>query len=218
MRKLVLIVIAACIVVAILLLVPSGRQLSFTSSPNNHYAVQIYQTRPAFVGLERYVYLKASREGTVFLSGKLLYTGDFLDNDFNDLYPSNSWLSDSILKIGQPDGELPDTLHISNGSLQVKYLLIETNVDKFVLFDVEPGRAIDLPFHYFGGLSCQGEFDGSGKRFGDAVELLNANPDAPHPPTTFSVTVTADGVTIGSQVPLKHDTCCAGDRPDINHE
>src|SRR5437660_5332856 len=134
MRKLVLIVIGVCIVVAILLLLPSGAQLSFASSPNKRYSVQIYQTRPAFFGLERYVYLKASREGTVFLTGKLLYTGDFLDQDFNDLYPSNSWVSESILKIGQPDGEHPDTLHISNGSLQVKYLLIETYVDKFVLF------------------------------------------------------------------------------------
>jgi hypothetical protein len=144
MRKLVLIVIGACIVVAIVLLVPSDRrQLSFASSPSNRYALEIFQTR---FGIERYVYLKASRDGTVFLSGKLLYTGDFLDNDFNDLYPHNSWLTESIVKIGQPDGDSSDKLHISNGSRQVKYLLLETYFDKFVLFEVERTARSTCPF------------------------------------------------------------------------
>jgi hypothetical protein len=218
MRKLLLVAIALIVLLALVsLFTISARQIATSSSPHNHYSVRIDQQR-SFPWIERYVYLTAFRDGKRFLDQKLLYTGDFMDNDFRNLYPNYSWLSESILKIGQPETERRDTLHIINGSQQVKYLLIETYVDKFVVFDVQPGYAIDLPFGYFGRLSCQGEFLESRKRFGDAIELLSTDADSQRPPTTFSVTVTADGITIASQLALKHDTCCAADRPDINHE
>jgi hypothetical protein len=218
MRKLLLgAVFLISLLAVVLVLVGFARPLASSLSPNKHYLVQIEQ-RSVFPVMERYVYLNAFRDGQSFLKRRLLFTGDLLDNDFRDLYPNYSWLSESTLKIGQPDNDGPDTLHIINGSQRVKYLLVETYVDKFVMFDLEPGRSIDLPFRYFGRLSCQGEFYESHTRFGDAVEFESPNADSSHLPTTFSVTVTADGVKLGSQLPLKHDTCCAVDRSDINHE
>ena len=125
MRKLLIIAIALIVLVGLFAgVIGSARQLASSSSPKNRYVVRIDQRR-MFPGIERYVYLNASRDGKPFLTGKLLYTGDFLDNEFRDLYPNYSWLSESILKIGQPDSQQSDTLHITNNSTQLKYLLIE---------------------------------------------------------------------------------------------
>jgi hypothetical protein len=218
MRKLLIIAIALIVLVGLFAgVIGSARQLASSSSPKNRYVVRIDQRR-MFPGIERYVYLNASRDGKPFLTGKLLYTGDFLDNEFRDLYPNYSWLSESILKIGQPDSQQSDTLHITNNSTQLKYLLIETYENKFVLFDLEPGRVADLPFHYYGRLSCQGEFAETGRRFGDAVELPDTHESTLSSPTTFTVALASDGVKIASQISLKHVTCCAVDRNDINHE
>lgn len=217
-RKLILICSAAAAVfVAVALYFLSEREISSTSSSGSRYTVQITQERP-LPGTERYVYLNASRGGEPFLKRKLLYTGDFLDSEFKELYPNNYWSSESILKIGQAQGEETDGLRISNEtSRRLKYLLIETYGDKFVLFDVEPGAVVNLPFIYSGRLSCQGEFSESGARFGDAVEVANggANVDG----RRFLISVRENRVSIESpQQQISHVTCCAVDRPDFNHE
>src|SRR5882724_986030 len=216
-RKLILILIVIAIILVVILSVSFGREISSTSSPNNKYTVQISQERP-FPAFERYVYLNASRTGEPFLKRKLLHTGDFLDQGFNSLYPTHAWLSESILKIGRGEGAQPDALQISNNtSYRLKYLLIETYEDKFVLLDVEPGAVINSDFRYVGRLSCQGEFRESGKRFGDAVELSSEGGNGAR--KQFLINVKGEGVSIESpQQTVNHVACCAVDRPDFNHE
>src|SRR5437763_1872561 len=100
-RKLILtfIVVAAILITAILS-ISFAREISTTLSPNNKYMVQISQSR-SFPFIGRYVYLNASRAGEPVVRSKLLYTGDFMDDEFKSLYPNYSWLSESILKIGR---------------------------------------------------------------------------------------------------------------------
>jgi hypothetical protein len=121
------------------------------------------------------VSFNASRNGDPFIEGKLLYTGDRLDDDFRTLYPNYSWLSESILKIGpRPSETQSNGLRIENETAgRINYLLIETNDDKFVVFEVEPRRVINLQFRFKGQLSCEGQVDEMVKRFGSAVRLLD---------------------------------------------
>ncbi len=216
-RKLILILVAVAVIVVVILSVSFGHEISSTSSPNNTYTVQISQER-SFPYIGRYVYLNASRSGEPILKRKLLYTGDFLDQEFNSLYPKHSWLSESILKIGRGEGAQSDALQISNNtSYRLKYLLIETYEDKFILLDVEPGVNINLDFRYVGRLSCQGEFSESGKRFGDAVELSSEGGNDAR--KQFSISVKDDGVGIeSSQQTVNHVPCCAVDRSGFNRE
>lgn len=217
MRKRALITISVIGVTLLLLVLlgPFPQRLAATSSPARKYTVRISQRR-TFPLFERYVYLFASRDGNSFINGKLLFTGDFMDEDFTQLYPNYSWLSESILTIGRRETPATDKLEIVNGPNHLKYLLVETHDDKFVLFDIEPGQAIKLDFHYFGQLSAQGEFAATGKRFGDAIELENETvPTA----TTFAIRIGPETVSIDAgQQFAKHTRCCAVDRPDFDHE
>ena len=196
----------------------SGQMLSSTVSPNRKYKVEISQEKDA-AGVERSVYLNAYRNEKQFVGNKLIYTGDLLDSDFKDLYPNYSWAAESILKLGRKvDETQSNSLRITNLSAnRINYLLIETYEDKFILFDVEPQSIVNLKFQFLGQLSCQGEFADSKQRFGSAVRLSN---DAENEvPGDFLIRVNQENAIIESQhLNLKKVTCCAVDRPDINHE
>jgi hypothetical protein len=196
----------------------SGQTLSSTASPNRKYKVEISQKMDV-AGIERYVYLNAYRDGEQFVRNKLIYTGDFFDNDFRDLYPNYSWASGSILKLGRKVDETQSNgLRIRNVSPnRISYLLIETYADKYVLFDLEPHSIVNLKFQFLGQLSCQGEFAESKQRFGSAVRLANDAEDKVQ--GDFSIRVNGkDAVIESPSLRLKQVTCCAVDRPDINHE
>jgi len=197
----------------------SGEELlGSTSSPSGRFRVEIAQRRDA-KGYERFVYLNASRNGERVVEGKLLYTGDRLDDDFRNLYPDYSWLSESILKIGQrPRETQANGLRIANETVRrINYLLIETYEDKFVVFEVEPRAVVNLRFQFTGQLSCEGQVDATVKRFGSAVRLLDDGERAVN--GDFSVRVTDGGVLIDSrQLNLRQVTCCAVDRPGIDQE
>lgn len=218
-RKLILISLTA---IAVLIISMAsglcGQTLSAASSPNRKYKVEISQKRDA-AGVERFVYLNAYRNGEQFVRNKLIYTGDLLDNDFRDLYPNYSWASESILKLGRKMDETQSNgLRITNVSPhRMSYLLVETYQDKYVLFDVEPQSIVNLKFQFRGQLSCQGEFAESKRRFGSAVRLSNDAEDEVH--GDFSIRVDGKNAIIESpSLKLKQVTCCAVDRPDINHE
>ncbi len=195
----------------------SGQTLSSASSPNRKYKVEISQKKDA-AGVERYVYLNAYRYEEQFVRNKLIYAGDFLDNDFRDLYPNYSWASESILKLGRKVNETQSNgLRIKNLSPnRISYLLVETYSDKYFLFDIEPHSIVNLKFQFLGQLSCQGEFV-STQRFGSAVRLSNNAEDQVQ--GDFSISVDRKNAIIESpSLRLKPVTCCAVDRPDINHE
>ena len=189
--------------------------LHATESPAKRYYVKITQKR--FL-IERAVYLNVTSASDSLVTGKLLYTGDFLDNDFRDLYPNYSWLSESVLEIGRSGKPNADNLRVINETgKKIAYLLIETYDDKFVLFDVEPGANLNLSFGYFGQLSCQGEFASSRERFGAAAKLVES--ESPKGKSEFIVRVGDNHVGIeNQQLELIPIDCCAVDRPSFNRE
>jgi len=219
-RKYILIISLTAIAVVIIAVSYgfSGQTLATTESPNRKYKVEISQKKDA-VGVERSVYLSAYRNGDQFIRNKLIYTGDLLDDDFRDLYPNYSWASEGILKLGRKlENTQSNGLSVANVSPnRISYLLIETHQDKYVLFDVEPQSIVNLKFQFLGWLSCQGEFAESKQRFGSAVKLSN---DAESEVQgDFSIKVDGKNPIIESPtLKLKQKTCCAADRPDINHE
>lgn len=76
---------------------------------------------------------------------------------------------------------------------------------------------VNLRIRFTGQLSCEGQVDATVKRFGSAVRLLDNAEGAVS--GDFSVRVTDVGVLIESrELNLRPVTCCAVDRPDINHE
>lgn len=194
----------------------SGQTLISSVSPNGTYRVEVSQERK---GVERYVYLNAYRKDQPFVRNKLLYTGDQFDDEFRKIYPAFSWVSDSILKVGQDVAETQtNELTIKNETTKpISYLLIETYRDKYVLFDVAPEAVIKLRFQFIGQLSCQGGSTEVKKGFGSAVRLLN---DAEgEVQGNFLIRIEATNPIIESpNLHLKRVTCCAVDRPDINHE
>lgn len=221
-RKVLIVLIAICSVPLALVMIAgisfylSGKTLASQVSPNRKYSVEISQNR---LVVERFVRLSAYRNGERFVRNKLLYTGDHLDDDFTHLYPEYFWVSESILKMGRKlDGPSPNGLKIVNESPdRISYLLIETYDDKYVLFDVEPGSVVNLKLQFLGRLSCQGETVAPKRHFGSAVKLID---DAEKEVSgNFSIRITANDVIIESpDLKLKTTTCCAADRPDINHE
>lgn len=132
-----------------LALARSGAVLHLTQSNNERYKVEIIQKR--FL-IERAVYLNAYRNGEQIVWHKLLYTGDFFDNDFPDLYPRYVWVSDSILQIGRnvndPEKKFSSLKVVNELANPISYLLLETSGNKIVLFDVEPQTAVNLRFPF----------------------------------------------------------------------
>lgn len=148
----------------------SSRVLFSTVSPHKHYRVDITQSR-TFPFDERAVFLNARRDGESFVHRKLLYTGDFLDNDFKDLYPNPRFRSESVYELGsvefgnESSRQYAGVLKIVNEtSRDVAYMLIETGWYKLVALDIKAGATVDLSFNYAGELSCQGQFANSGDR------------------------------------------------------
>src|SRR5256885_9300521 len=156
--------ITACVICAILLgifvgVMASTQVLLSTVSPNQHYRVDISQSR-TFPFLERAVFLNARRDGELLVHKKLLYTGDFLDSDFKSLYSNPRFRSESIYELGSvelgndgPRDRAGDLRILNETSRDLGYILIETGWYKLVAFDIKAGAMVNLSFHYAGGLS-----------------------------------------------------------------
>ena len=194
-----------------------------TKSPQHCYRVDIVQTRP-FPFFERAVFLSAYREHKHFVK-KLLYTGDFLDNDFRDLYPNPRFSSEFVYELGTPETWKGETLNESAGDLRIvndtsnniDYLLVETTGHKLVIFDIKAGTVIsDLSFEFAGWRSCQGQFSESSNLVSTAVSIP-ANREE-NSPRRFTIRLRADAASIESQPRVLPTTCCAPDRPDVDHE
>src|SRR6267378_2363608 len=105
---------------------------------------------------ERSVYLTVRRNGKATINRKLLYTGDFLDSDFRDLYPNPTWTSNSTPELGysdaSPDERSSELKVVNETSSTLGYVLIESSSRKVVR----------------GWLSCEGRYAESNKSFGGA--------------------------------------------------
>jgi len=167
------------------------------------------------------VFLNVYRDGRTPVVHKLLYTVDFLDSDFRDLYPNPRFRSEGIYELGDVnDGSTgrPGNLRIVNATQkEISYLLIETGWYKLVVLELKAGATVDLDLQYTGGLSCQAQFANSEQRLAHAVSVVDGADSKGN--RQFSITVTGGNVTIESPQPgLRQSRCCASDRPDPEHE
>lgn len=188
--------------------------LYLTDSPHKRYRVEIVQR---WLLAERAVYLDAYRDGRPTVRRKLLYTGDFLDDDFRGLYRDYSWIGESALRIGSEmtAGDAQSSrLNVTNESpSRLSYLLIEAGPNKIILFDVEPGAFVSLRFPISGGFTSQGEFSESKKRLGVGANIPRSEAGP------FEINVRTDNIIIkDGQRLLENTGCCASDRPDFDHE
>jgi hypothetical protein len=168
------------------------------------------------------VFLNAYRDGRTRVAHKLLYTGDFLDSDFRDLYPNSRFRSEGIYELGDVmnDGSTGrhGNLRIVNATeKEISYLLIETGWYKLVVLDLKAGATVNLDLQYTGGLSCQAQFANSEQRLANAVSVVDSADSKEN--RQFSITVSGSNLAIESPQPgLQQSRCCASDRPDPAHE
>jgi hypothetical protein len=110
-----------------------------------------------------------SKNGSSLVQRALLYDGDAYDSRFEDLYPDDEWLSESILHLWQkneaqnPRAIAGETV-LSNESKQtLKYAYVHAGkTNLFLLFDVAPKSEIILPIrlqHWEEVIGCEGRYD-----------------------------------------------------------
>ena len=178
-----------------------------TTSFDGKYEVQISQKR-GYELIERYVYLRVDRRNTPFIEKELLFNGDWLDADFKDYYPNLLWLAPNILAIGKHNENAQDRLRIVNtGDQTLKYLLIETYRDKFIIFDFEPNSVVDLNFYFYGILSVQAKIDETSGNFGNAVKLKDNEKSVRN--KEFVISISGQDINIEAPgVSLEKTYCC----------
>jgi hypothetical protein len=118
------------------------------------------------------------KNGTSFLSNRYLHSGDSQDLSFEMGYPNLRWINESTIQFYREeyfnDGK-PDTLTVVNNSRQsIKYAKVES-VDKFLLFEMEPGSSRKMlnsrPRGDSKWLSVEGELSDGGNFAGTNVTL-----------------------------------------------
>jgi hypothetical protein len=179
-----------------------SRPFLTTSSPGGAYAVNLTgrKERPfLFPNTVSYHVLKG---GQPFLPSRPLHSAsDFMDLSFEAGYPDFRWVNESTIQLyleqHLKDDE-PDALVVVNETEQaIKYLEVHS-VDKFLLFDLQPGAATELsnsrPRSDYKSVSVSGEFL-DGRSIGKGWAALKPARGSARP-FTYRVYVRGDGVVI----------------------
>ena len=114
-----------------------------TSSPNNTYSVNLKGGKGAPDG---HVHADVFKKGQSFISDILLHSGGETFRPFEDAYPDLRWSNEHVLEFYRRETyeQGSDLIQVINKSTKpVSYLLVES-VNKFLLFDVQPGAASSL--------------------------------------------------------------------------
>jgi hypothetical protein len=171
-----------------------------TTSPGNTYTVMLtgQKERPLFFTVE--VHFNVLKSGQTFLLDKYLHSGDSEDLSFEVGYPNYHWITENVIQFYREDNfndGKPDTLIIVNNTDQaIKYAKIET-VDKFLIFDLQPGNEIKVLDSPRRGdakwLGVEGEFYNGIKIGGNGVSLTP--PKNSSGPYTYYIRITSNGAT-----------------------
>jgi hypothetical protein len=217
--KLIFLILSGVLMTIVVLVWENGiseKTVRITASSNHKYKVEITE-RQFFV--EHAAYLNAYRDGGRFVNRKLLFTGDFLDERFQEIYSEYTWLSENVLRISE-SGVAEQTCEIivaNESASTVSYLLLETMYSKAIIFDLAEGATVQFKFPFVERLSGQGEMAATRKRFGAGVEEADKN--NPAAPSQINIKLTKETLTINAtDRQLRPSYCCAPDRPDFYHE
>lgn len=145
-----------------------------TTSPTGEYTVTVTQDRHPILLPEWRIYLYAENTSKSIIDRKQILSADWLEGSFKAYYPKYSWLDSNVLTIGQDRENLAGTMRITNeGKNTIKYLLIENEYDKFLIFDLKPKTSKTLRLSAENSLTVEWEVDGFSDIFGDGVSLVN---------------------------------------------
>lgn len=124
-------------------------------SPYNKYFLTVEQWKTINL-FERYAYLNVTQHGKLLIQHKLIYQGDYFDGDFNKYYPKNYWVNESIFRIGQAVKNENTKINVRNESnSNIKYLMIESNREKLIIFNINQNSQIEVDFQVSGNLSIE---------------------------------------------------------------
>jgi hypothetical protein len=191
------------------------RSLFKLDSPDGFYNVAAYQQR-GMIMVERHVYLSVRSRETAFLEDEHIFSGDWLEGEFSDYFPEKRWISNNILKIGVENGHPPDSFEIKLlDGVKLKYLLVETYTDKFIVINPDNPSKINLDFEFDGILSVKVKTFND-ETFGTAALIENYSSSAirhEKPPQrkklNFSITIKDKNVNIESpDIAVRRVACC----------
>lgn len=169
-------------------------------SPGGTYTVNLtgQKERPIFFTAEvRFYVLK---KGETFWSNEYLHSGDAFDLSFEAGYPDYRWLDENILhfyrKQNFSEKKLQVVIVINSTNKVVKHLKIEC-LDKFLLFDMQPGSKTVLsaspPKGNTSGIKIKGKFY-EGRTFEkNSTFKINVNE-----PLIYYIYITDDNIIIES--------------------
>lgn len=127
-----------------------------TTSPETRYRIQLTETYTKAISEKDpwpyKVFMKAERNGQVFLSNEILDHYDDWDVGLGQIATDSEWLSDNILRLGSraiKEDQQYDWIEVRNNSgSTLSYALISgistIPGEKFLLFDLKPSEDIRL--------------------------------------------------------------------------
>ena len=143
--------------------------------------------------------MEVLKDGQPFKSRETIHAGDAMDLSFEAGYPDYRWIANAALQIYDREefnsGKSREIVLVNDSSQVIKHLKIYS-VDKFFLFDFEPGKEMHLsalpPKGDFAFVWLEGEFH-SGDRFSSsAATMLQVGQSVP----VFRIFVSDHGVRI----------------------
>lgn len=193
-----------------------------TSSPNKTYTVELRgnKSRPRTPFIEHETRFSLLKNGQAIIKNAYVDSYDWFDSAFEDSYPQQIWVNDSVLRFGLNVAESEkssDSLAISNNaSKPIKYLKIEAR-DMVFVFDMPPKSNIKLPVphqRWLSWITCEGEF-GDGQRVSwNGVNFFHR--DQIREPLRYCITINEASLKIGSPVMDGYTDDGTGDGPNIS--
>jgi len=181
---------------------PRGAFLT-TSSPNGTYRVDLtgQKERPLFFTVE--VRFHVLRKGSSFVSNEFLHSGDSEDLSFEVGYPNHRWIDERTIQFYREqffNDTKPEPLVVVNNSHKtIKYARVDS-VDKFLVFDLEPGSSTKMltsrPRGDAKWVGVVGEFSDGTKVPGDSLFLRSRKES--NGPITYCLRINDDQPTFGA--------------------
>ena len=193
------------VTIGVLRIVTASHMVYSSEISEDGYVVKMYQNR-ANIPSRREVYVNANTENRSIIDSGLIFSGDTFDDTFDNRQPQKFWLRPDIFDFGSFRESGIDSLEIENmGHNVLDYVFIQTQNDRFIIFDLQPKAKRRIQFNYDGVLSVQSR-SSTGEKFGKAV--TGDEKDKPEK-TVFLVRISNTGTAIDStKYRIRETDCC----------
>lgn len=117
------------------------------TSPGGTYAVSLTGSKERPYFFTNTVRFSVLKNGEPFLADKYLHSGDAFDPSFGADYPQHRWVQENVAQFYREEsfntGTADRLVVVNRAGEVVKYLRLQA-VDKFLLFDLQPGATVTL--------------------------------------------------------------------------